>query len=166
MRVFRLALAGLVLVLLGLAGAAPAPDSVLARLGPVTVNTTALAPGPGRTLTASVQVSTSGQASDQLDAATAADGAPIAVYHQQVNVGELPDLSGCGAETPSPAVVDTWLHYGPLLIPGRSGGASPPATATLTVQPGSSLPPGASLAITLYFADAGSVLLRLPVSRM
>ena len=73
MRVFRLALAGLVLVLvlLGLAGAAPAPDSVLARLGPVTVNTTALAPGPGRTLTASVQVSTSGQASDQLDAATA-----------------------------------------------------------------------------------------------
>jgi hypothetical protein len=161
------ALAGL--ALLGLAGAAPAPalspDGVLARLGPVTVSATALAPGPGGTLTASVQVSTSGQPSDQLDAATAADGAPVAVYHQQVNVGELPDLSGCGAETPSPAVVGTWLHYGPLLIPGRSGGASPPATATLTVQPGSALPPGTILAITFYFAHAGSVTLRLPVSR-
>ena len=143
MKVFRLALAGL--ALLGLAGVAPAPDTVLARLGPVTVSATALAAGPGGTLTASVQVSTSGQPSDQLDAATAADGAPVAVYHQQVNVGELPDLSGCGAETPSPAVVDTWLHYGPLLIPGRSGGASPPATATLTVQLGSAPPPGTSL---------------------
>jgi hypothetical protein len=172
MRVFhpvlaKWALAGL--ALLGLAGAAPAPalspDGVLARLGPVTVSATALAPGPGGTLTASVQVSTSGQPSDQLDAATAADGAPVAVYHQQVNVGELPDLSGCGAETPSPAVVGTWLHYGPLLIPGRSGGASPPATATLTVQPGSALPPGTILAITFYFAHAGSVTLRLPVSR-
>ena len=166
MRVFRLALAGL--ALLGLAGAAPAPvpapDGVLARVGPVTVSATALAPGPGGTLTASVHISTSGQPSDQLDAATAADGAPVAVYHQQVNVGELPDLSGCGAETPSQAVVDTWLHYGPLLIPGRSGGASPPATATLTVQPGSALP-GTSLAITFYFAHAGSVTLRLPVSR-
>ena len=165
MRVFRLALAGL--ALLGLAGAssAPAPAIVLARLGPVTVTATALAPGPGGTLTASVQISTSGQPSDQLDAATAADGDPVAVYHQQVNVGELPDLSGCGAETPSPAVVDTWLHYGPLLIPGRSGGASPPATATLTVQPGGALPPGTNQAITFYFAHAGSVTLRLPVSR-
>ena len=62
-------------------------------------------------------------------------------------------------------MVDTWLHYGPLLIPGRSGGASSPATATLTVQPGAALPPGASLAITFYFAHAGSVTLRLPVSR-
>jgi hypothetical protein len=163
MRVFRLALAGL--GMLGLAGAAPAPGAVIARLGPVTVSATALAAGPGGTLTASLQVSTSGQPSDQLDAATAADGAPVAVYHRQVNVGELPDLSGCGAETPSPAVVDTWLHYGPLLIPGRSGGASPPATATLTVQPGSAPPPGTSLAVTLYFARAGSVTLRLPVSR-
>ena len=165
MRVFRLALAGL--ALLGLAGAAsaPVPDTVLARQGPVTVSATALAPGPGGTLTASVQVSTSGQPSDQLDAATAADGAPVAVYHQQVNVGELPDLSGCEAETPSPAAVDTWLHYGPLLIPGRSGGASSPATATLTVQLGSALPSGTSQAITFYFARAGSVTLRLPVSR-
>jgi hypothetical protein len=162
MRVFRLALGGL--ALLGLAGAAPAPGLVLARVGPVTVTATALAPGPGGTLTASVQVSTTGQPSDQLDAATAADGAPVAVYHQQVSVGELPDLSGCGAETPSPAVVGTWLHYGPLLIPGRSGGASPPAAATLTVQPGPALPPGTTLAITFYFARAGSVTLRLPVS--
>jgi hypothetical protein len=163
MRIFRLGLASL--ALLGLAGAAPAPGTVLAQLGPVTISATALVAGMGGTLTANVQVSTSGQASDQLDAATAADGAPVAVYHQQVNVGELPDLSGCGAETPSPAVVDTWLHYGPLLIPGRSGGASPPANATLTVQPGSALPPGTSLAITFYFAHAGSVTLRLPVSR-
>ena len=163
MRVFRLGLASL--TLLGLAGAAPARGTVLAQLGPVTISATALVAGMGGTLTANVQVSTSGQPSDQLDAATAADGAPVAVYHQQVNVGELPDLSGCGAETPSSAVVDAWLHYGPLLIPGRSGGASPPATATLTVQPGSALPPGTILAITFYFAHAGSVTLRLPVSR-
>jgi hypothetical protein len=167
MKVFRLALVAL--ALLGLTGAAPAPASapagVLARLGPVTLSATDLARSPGGTLTARVQISTSGQPSDQLDAATAADGAPVAVYHQQVNVGELPDLSGCGAETASPAVVGTWLHYGPLLIPGRSGGASPPATATLTVQPGSALPSGTSLAITFYFASAGSVTLRLPVSR-
>ncbi len=163
MRVLHLALAGV--ALLGLTGAAPTPDAVIARLGPVTVSATELAAGPGGTLTASVQISTSGQPSDQLDAATAADGAPVAIQHQQVNVGELPDLSGCGAETPSPAVVDTWLHYGPLLIPGRSGGASPPATAILTIQPGSALSPGTSLAITFYFANAGSVTLRLPVSR-
>jgi hypothetical protein len=163
MRVFRLGVAGL--ALLGLGGAGPARGTVLAQLGPVTISATALVAGMGGTLTANVQVSTSGQPSDQLDAATAADGAPVAVYHQQVSVGELPDLSGCGAETPSSAVVDTWLHYGPLLIPGRSGGPSPPATATLTVQPGSALAPGTSLAITFYFARAGSVTLRLPVSR-
>ncbi len=161
MKVFRLALVAL--ALLGLTGAAPASDTVLARLGPVTLSATELARGPGGTLTASVQISTSGQSSDQLDAATAADGAPVAVYHQQVNVGELPDLSGCGAETASPTAVGTWLHYGPLLIPGRSGGASPPATATLTVQPSMAPPPGTSLAITFYFANAGSVTLRLPV---
>ena len=160
-------LAGLALVLTGLAGAAPAPGpgSVLARLGPITVSATALRPGPAGTLTTSLQVSTGGQPSDQLDAAIAAGGAPVAVYHRRVNVGELPDLSGCGAETPPPGVVDRWLHYGPLLVPGRSGGSSPAATATLTVAPGSSLPPGATLALTLYFAHAGSVLLHLPVSR-
>jgi hypothetical protein len=158
-------LAGLGLVLTGLAGAAPAPrpGTVLARLGPISVSATALRPGPAGTMTTSLQVSSGGQPSDQLDAAIAAGGA-VAVYHQRVNVGELPDLSGCGAETPPPGVVDRWLHYGPLLIPGRSGGASPPATATLTVAPGSSLASGATLAITLYFAHAGSVLMRLPVS--
>jgi hypothetical protein len=157
-------LAGLALVLTGLAGAAPAPGpgTVLARLGPLSVSATALRPGPAGTLTTSLRVSTGGQPSDQLDAAIAADGAAVAVYHQRVNVGELPDLSGCGAETPPPGVVDHWLHYGPLLVPGGSGGS--PATATLTVAPGPSLPPGTTLAITLYFAHAGSVLLHLPVS--
>ena len=160
------ALAGLALILAGLTGAAPARASgaVLARAGQLTVTATALRPAPGGTLTATLQVITRGQASDQLDAAIAADGAAVAVYHQRVSVGELPDLSGCGAETPSPAVVDHWLHYGPLLIPGRSGGASPPAAATLTVPPGAVRPPGATLAITLYFAQGGSVLLPLPVS--
>ena len=159
-------LAGLALVLTGLAGAAPAPrpGTVLARLGPISVSATALRPGPAGTLTTRLQVSTGGQPSDQLDAAIAAGGAPVAVYHQRVNVGELPDLSGCGAGTPPPGVVDRWLHYGPLLVPGRSGGSSPPATATLTRETGSSLPPGSTLAINLYFAHAGSVLLHLPVS--
>ena len=160
-------LAGLALVVIGLAGAAPAPGpgTVLARLGPLSVSATALRPGPGGTLTTSLRVSTGGQPSDQLDAAIAADGAAVAVYHQRVNVGELPDLSGCGAETPPPGVVDRWLHYGPLLIPGRSGGASSPAAATLTVPPDAALRPGATLAVTLYFARAGAVVLRLPVSR-
>jgi hypothetical protein len=163
-------LAGLVLILAGLTGAAPAPGArasgaALARVGPITVSATALRPGPGGTLTASLRVSTGGQPSDQLDAAITADGAAVAVYHQRVSVGELPDLSGCGAETPSPAVVDHWLHYGPLLVPGRSGGASSPAAATLTVPPDAALRPGAVLAVTLYFARAGAVVVRLPVSR-
>jgi hypothetical protein len=166
MRVVGL-LAGAVLMVAGLAGAAAPADgaaTVLARLGTITVSASALRPGPGGTLTTSVRVSTSGQASDQLDAAIAAGGAAVAVYHQRVSVGELPDLAGCGGETPSAAVVDQWLHYGPLLIPGRSGGSSAPAAATLTVPEGSG-GTDATLAITLYFAQAGSVRLRLPVSR-
>jgi hypothetical protein len=159
-------MAALVLAVTGLAGATPAAgtETVLARLGPIMVTASALRAGPGGTLTASVQLSTSSQSSDQLDAAIAAGGDPVAVYHQRVNVGELPDLAGCGAETPSSAVVDRWLHYGPLLIPGRSGGPSPPAAAMLTVPAGAGRP-GTTLAITLYFAHAGSVRLRLPVSR-
>jgi len=162
-----LMLAGTVLVLAGLAGATPAHGTgdVVARRGPVTVSATALRPGPAGTMITDVQVSTRGQASDQLDAAIAADGAAVAVYHQQVNVGEISDLTGCGTELPPPGVVDRWLHYGPLLVPGRSGGAAPPAAATLTVPPGVSRPPGATLAITLYFAQAGSVTLRLLVGR-
>jgi hypothetical protein len=165
MRVVGL-LAGLVLVLAGLTGSASAAGTgnVLARLGPITVSASGLRAGPAGTLTTSVQVSTSGPSSDQLDAAIAAGGDPVAVYHQRVNVGELPDLAGCGAETPSSAVVDRWLHYGPLLIPGQSGGPSPPAAAVLTVPAGAGRP-GTTLAITLYFAQAGSVRLRLPVSR-
>jgi hypothetical protein len=170
------AVAGLVLAVTALTGATSAAGTgtVLARLGAITVSAGELRPGPGGTLTTSVQVSTSGQASDQLDTAIAAGGNPVAVYHQRVNVGELPDLAGCGAETPSSAVVDHWLHYGPLLIPGRSGGPSLPASAVLTVPAGSvpagsgpaaSGRPGTTLAITLYFAHAGSVRLRLPVSR-
>ena len=112
-----------------------------------------------------MQVSTSGQPSDQLDAAIAAGGAAVAVYHQQVSVGEIPDLASCGAELPPPGVVDHWLHYGPLLVPGHAGGPSPPANATLTVPAGAARPAGGSLAITLYFAHAGPVTLHLPVGR-
>jgi hypothetical protein len=87
----------------------------------------------------------------------------VAVYHRQVNVGEISDLTGCGIELPPPGIVDHWLHYGPLLVPGRSGGPVPPADATLTVPSDASQPTGVTLAITLYFAHAGSVILHLPV---
>jgi hypothetical protein len=162
-------LAGTVLFLAGLAGATPAHGAgdVIARLGPLTISAAALRPGPAGTLTTYIKVSTSGQPSDQLDAAIAAiaaDGAAVAVYHQQVNVGEISDLTGCGTELPPPGIVDHWLHYGPLLVPGRSGGPVPPAYATFTVPPDASRPAGTTLAITLYFAHAGSVILRLPVS--
>jgi hypothetical protein len=157
-------LAGLALLLAGLAGMAPAPGAgdVIGRVGGITVSATALYPGPSGTLTTSVQVTTSGQPSDQLDAAIAAGGAPVAVYHQRVSVGEIPDLAACGGDTPPPDVVDHWLHYGPLPVPGRSGGPSPPAEATLTAQPVTALPAGGILAITLYFARAGSVTVHLP----
>jgi len=159
-------LAGAGLLLAGLAGTAPAPGAVAvtARLGPITVSATALRPGPGGTLTASVQVSTGGQLSDQLDAALATGGIPVAVYHQRVAVGEFPDLASCDGDSPPPGLVNQWLHYGPLLVPGRSGAPSPPADATLTVQRAASVPAGGILAITLYFAHAGSVTLRLPVT--
>jgi len=157
--------AGLGLLLTGLAGTAPRPaGDVTARLGSITVSATALWPGPAGTLTASMQVSTSGQASDQLDAAIAAGGAPVGVYHRQIDVGEVSDLADCGGVNPPPGVVSQWLHYGPLPVPGLSGGPSPPAAATLTVQPVTVVPAGQILAITLYFAHAGSVTLRLPVA--
>jgi hypothetical protein len=152
-------------LLAALAGSAPAAgaDDVTARLGSLTVSASALRQGPSGTLTADLQVTTSAQPSDQLDAAIAAGGAPVAVYHRLVSVGEIPDLASCDIGQPPPAVVDRWLRYGPLLVPGRSGGASPPADATLTVQPAAPLPAGGILAITLYFAHAGSLILRLPV---
>ena len=158
-------LAGLALLLAGLTGTAPASGAgdVTARLGPITVSATALSPGPAGTLTAGLQVSTSGQPSDQLDAAIAAGGAVVGLYHQQVYAGEIPDLTDCGGEDAPLGVVDQWLHYGPLLVPGRSGGPAPPADATLTVQQAARLPADAILAITLYFAHAGSVTLQLPV---
>jgi hypothetical protein len=161
-----LILAATALLLAGLAGATPARGAgeVIARLGPLTVSATTLHPGPAGTLTASIQVSTSGRPSDQLDAAITADGTAVAVYHRRVNVGEISDLTGCGTELPPPGVVDHWLHYGPLLIPGRSGGPAPPADATLTM-PDAARPADATLAITLYFAQAGPVILRLPVGR-
>jgi hypothetical protein len=70
-------LAGTALFLAGLAGAAPAHGAgdVIARLGPLTISATALRPGTAGTLTTYMQVSTSGQPSDQLDAAIAPDGA-------------------------------------------------------------------------------------------
>jgi hypothetical protein len=154
------------LALLGaLAGSTPAAGSgaVTAHLGSITISATALRPGPSGTLTASLQVTTSAQPSDQLDAALAAEGATVAIYHQRVNVGELTDLASCDGDNPPPGVVDHWLHYGPLLVPGHSGGASSPADAILTVQPVAALPAGGNLAVTLYFAFAGSVTLRLPV---
>jgi hypothetical protein len=159
-------LAGIGLLVTGLAGTAPVSGAVAvtARLGSITVSATALRPGPGGTLTAAVQVSISGQRSDQLDAALAAGGLPVAVYHQRVAVGELTDLASCDGDSPPPGLVNQWLHYGPLLVPGRSAGPSPPADATLTVQPTTSVPAGETLAITLYFAHAGSVTLRLPVA--
>ena len=156
------ALAGAGLVLVGLAGAAPASQAmaVTARLGTLTVSASALRPGPAGTLSASVQVSTSGLPSDQLDAAIAAGGQPVAVYHQRVAVGELTDLASCDGASVPPALADQWLHYGPLLVPGRSGGPPPPAKATLIVHRTAAR----FLAITLYFAQAGSVTLRLPVT--
>ena len=153
--------------LAGVTGAAPADGAgdVIARVGPLTISATALRPGHAGTLTTHMRISTSGRPSDQLDAAIAAGDAAVAVYHQRVNVGEISDLTGCGTEVPPPGIVDHWLHYGPLLVPGRSGGPAPPADATLTVPPDASTTADATVAITLYFAQAGSVILRLPVSR-
>jgi hypothetical protein len=159
------ALAGLGLLVAGSA-AAPAPrtDHIVARLGPITVDATALRPGPAGTLTASVQVSTSGQSSDQLDAAIAESRNPMGMYHQRVNVGEITDLTGCGGDPAPPGVVDHWLHYGPLLVPGRTGARAQPAAATLMVQQGST-PARQAVAVTLYFAQAGAVTMDLPVER-
>jgi hypothetical protein len=113
-------------------------------------------------LVADVHISTSGQASDELDAAIAAGSTAVSLYHERVSVGEIPDLTGCGGDPAPPGVVDHWLHYGPLLVPGRSGGSTPPAYATLTVQPVTQTA-GQTLAITLYFAHAGALTMKLPV---
>jgi hypothetical protein len=161
-----LVLAGLALVAAGLTGMtrAPRPAGVTARLGPITVSATALSPGPAGTLTGSMRVSTAGPYPDQLDAAIAADGAPVAIYHEWVAVATLADLTDCGGITAPPGVVAAWMHDGPLPVPGRSGGPPVPADATVTIHPARVPPPGATLAVTFYFANAGAVILRLPVT--
>jgi hypothetical protein len=168
----RAGLAGLALAALGLLLAGPAGPAasgtgdVLARLGPLTVTATALRPGPSGTLTASVQVSTSGRHSDQLDAAIAAGGGAVALYHEQVSLAEAPDLTGCGGGTVPLMVVKQWLHYGPLQVPSQSGAPAAPVDATLTVQPAATMKPaGQTLTITFYFAGGGVLSLKLPVER-
>jgi hypothetical protein len=61
-------------------------------------------------------------------------------------------------------VVNRWLHCGPLLIIGRSGGPSRPAHATLTGAAGRRPLARGPWRSPLYFSHAGSVTLRLPVS--
>jgi hypothetical protein len=163
----RAGTAGLALAALGLLLAGPAEPAasvtgtVVARLGPLTVSATALRPGPSGTLTASVRLSTSGQRSDQLDAAIAAGGGTVSVYHEQVSLAEVPDLTGCGGDATPLPVLEHWLHYGPLQVPGRSAGA-PAVEATLTVRPVTPIA-GKTLTVTLYFAGGGVLPLALPV---
>lgn len=141
-------------------------DQLVARVGNITVEVTALRVGPTGSLTGILQVETNGQSSDQLDAAIAEGGTPVALYHNEVNVGEILDLASCDGQRPSTAVINHWLHYGPLLVPGRSGGSSPPAQATMTVSSVKPMKPDASLSVTLYFAHAGSVTISLPVEHV
>ena len=112
-----------------------------------------------------LQVRTSSPASDQLDAAVAAGATAVGVFHRQVSVGEIPDLASCDGVTPPPSVVDQWLHYGPLLVPGRASGPGPAATATLTLPAGGLVTRHGSVAVTLYFAQAGPLIIDLPVDR-
>jgi hypothetical protein len=166
----RAGMAGLALATLGLLLAGPAEptasgtDGVVARLGALTVSATALHLGPSGTLTASVQLSTSARRSDQLDAAIAAGGGTVALYHQQVSLAEVPDLTGCGGGATALPVIERWLHDGPLLVPGQSAGPAGPVDATLTVQPVAPVA-GKSLTVTLYFAGGGVLPVTLPVSR-
>ena len=158
------ALAALGLLLTGPAEpAAYGTEDVVARLGPLTVHATALHLGPAGTLTATVQLSTSARRSDQLDAVAAADGSTVALYHQQVSLAGVPDLTGCGGDhTPLP-VIESWLHYGPLQVPGQSAAGATPVDATLTVQPVAPVA-GQTLTVTLYFAGGGVLPVTLPVS--
>ena len=158
-----LAATGLLLAGSGERAASGAGD-VVARMGPLTVTATALRPGPAGTLIASLQLTTSGQRSDQLDAVLSAGGGTVALYHEQVSLAEVPDLTGCGGDAASLPVVEHWLHYGPLPVPVRSAGPPPPVDATLTVQPVTHLA-SATLTVTLYFARGGVLPLTLPVDR-
>jgi hypothetical protein len=159
-------LIGLVLIG-GAVRATPAAggNDVTARVGHITVTVTGLRRGPSDVLTSRLQVTTDAAASDQLDAALAGGDTAVDVYHQRVSVGEIPDLASCDGETPPAGVVNHWLHYGPLLVPGRSSGPAPPASATLTIPRGESVSLVRKVTITLYFALAGRLTLRLPVDR-
>jgi hypothetical protein len=116
-------------------------------------------------LTSQLQVTTRAVASDQLDVALAANDTAVGVYHQRVSVGEIPDLASCDSQVPPPSVVDHWLHYGPLLVPGRSSGPASPASAVLTLAAGGAVSVGSTVAVTLYFSHAGKLILDLPVDR-
>ena len=170
-----LAAAGLLLAAAGLALAAPGlllagpaartasgAGDVTARLGPLTVTATALRPGPSGALTASVRLAVSGRRSDQLDAVLAAGGGPAALYHEQVSLAEVPDLTGCGGRAVPLPVVERWLHYGPLPVPGQSGAPARPVDATLTVRPVSGVA-SPTLTVIFYFANGGVLPLTLPV---
>ena len=159
-------LAGLALVA-SAAQATPATGAprVVAHVGAITATATSLHPGPAATLISDLQVTTTAQASDQLDAAVAPGDAAVGVYHRQVSVGEIPDLASCDGDLPAASVVDHWLHYGPLLVPGRASATGPPAKATLTVNTGGQVPAGGNVAVTLYFAAGGQITLDLPVRR-
>jgi hypothetical protein len=169
-------LGGVALVAAGLLGTARAPaaaSGVTARLGPITVSATALRPGASGTLTTDLRVTTSGRTFDQLDAAIA-DGIPVGVYHEVIALTDMPDdLASCGGVVPPSGVVEQWMHYGPLVVYATSSGSSgssattaaaAAADATLTVPAGGAARPGGTVAVTLYFARAGSLVLRLPVS--
>jgi hypothetical protein len=166
----RAGTAGLALAAVGLLLAGPAEPAasgtgdVIARLGPLTVSATALRPASSGILTASLRLSMSGRRSASLDAATAADGGTVALYHEQVSLAEVPDLTGCGGDTAPLPVVEHWLHYGPLQVPGASAGQTSPVNVTLTVQPVTQ-DPGQTLTVTLYFAGGGVLPLNLPVDK-
>lgn len=52
----------------------------------------------------------------------------MAVYHQLVSAGEIPDLASSGGDMSPPDVLDNWLHYGPLTVLGHYAGLSLLAT--------------------------------------
>ena len=143
-------------------GQATGAGQVVGHVGAITVTASSLRPGPSDALTGNLRLTTTGAASDQLDAALAAGSAAVGVYHQQVSVGEISDLASCDGTLPSQLTLAAWLHYGPLLVPGHAYGPSPPASGTLTVGPPAVSPAG-SLAITFYFAHAGQLTLDVPV---
>ncbi len=162
-------LAGLVLFG-GATRASPAAGAgqVVGRVGSVTVTASSLRPAPtsalANELASDLRISTNAPASDQLDVALAAGDTAVGVYHQRVSVGEIPDLASCDGDLPPVQVVDQWLHFGPLVVPGRSYGADSPASATLIV-PRAGVSGDRRLAVTLYFAHAGQLTLDVPVRR-